>query len=216
MLRRPSRLTILLGVLLGAAPSVACGQGTSSPDRTILGFELGFSRASFSPALGTEDREGGMIGGFIAERFGTLFALQGELLFTKKGGSVPVETQLGLVDVGVQLIYVEAPLLARVTLPVGTHLRPVVFGGGSFALSVGCEFQFEIQGALNQARCDQPGTGLELSSTDWSGIFGGGVEYGWHRSAVRLELRRLIGLKNLVEGVEQKNRAWVVLFGINF
>jgi hypothetical protein len=216
MTRRPARLIIMLGLLLGAAPSVACGQGTSPPDRTYLGFELGYSRASFSPALGTEASEGGMIGGFIGQRLSNVFGLQAELLFTKKGGSVPVDTPVGLVNVGVQLIYVEAPLLARVTLPLGTRLRPVVFGGGSFALSVGCEFQFQIQGAVTVARCDQPGTGLELSSTDWSGIFGGGLEYGWHRSAVRVEVRRFIGMRNLVEGVDQKNRAWVFLLGITF
>jgi hypothetical protein len=216
MIRRSARFIAMLGLFLGAAPSVACGQGDRAPDRTILGFELGYSRASFAPANGTEPREGGMIGGLIGQRLGSLFAFQAELVFTTKGGSIPVATPGGPVDAGVQLVYVEAPVLARVTLPVGKQLRPVLLGGGSFALSVGCEFQLPGQNAVAQARCDQPGTGLQLSSTDWSAIVGGGVEYTWHRSAIRLELRRFIGLRNVVEGGEGKNRAWVALFGITF
>src|SRR6476660_6394556 len=141
MIRRPARFIIILGLFLGAAPSVACAQGTRPPDRTVLGFELGYSRASFEPSGGTGTRQGGMIGGFIAQRLGSLFAAQAELVFTKKGGSLPAATPTGSTAAAVQLVYVEAPVMARVTLPVGNRLRPVLFGGGSFALSVGCEFQ---------------------------------------------------------------------------
>lgn len=217
MTRRSARFTLILVLFLGVAPSVAPAQGVRPPDRTLLGFEVGFSSSSFEPSAGTGAREGGMIGSFVAQRLSNLFSAQVELVFTKKGGSLPAVTPTGSTAAAVQLVYVEAPVLARVTLPVGSRLRPVLFGGGSFALSVGCEFQVEVQGVVAESRCDQPGTGLELSSTDWSAILGGGIEYAWKRSTeIRLEIRRFIGLHNVVEGSEGKNRAWVALFGITF
>ena len=217
MIRRSARFNIILGLFLGAAPSLVCAQNVRPPDHTLLGFELGFSSASFEPSGGTGSRQGGVIGGFIAQRLGNLFAAQAELVFTRKGGSLPAATPTGSAEAAVQLVYVEAPLLGRVTLPVGGRLRPVLYGGGSFALSVGCEFQLEVPGAVAESRCDEAGTGLQLSSTDWSAILGGGVEYAWKPGTeIRLELRRVIGLRNVVEGFEGKNRAWVALFGITF
>ncbi len=212
MIWRPSRFIVMLGVLLGAAaPSVLPAQAGN----TGLGFEIGYSRASFAPRGITGAREGSLIGGFVSQRLSGPLSAQIELLFTTKGGSLPASTPAGPARATVQLVYVELPLLARVALPLG-RVRPVLLGGGSYALSVGCEFELQVAGAFGQARCDQPGTGLELAGADLSAILGGGVEYAWRSSALRLELRRFIGLRDVVEGTEGKNRVWVVLFGITF
>ena len=218
MSRRPIRFNAMLVLFLGAAPSAVCaqGQGGRAVDHTALGFELGYSRASFAPRGITGEREGGMIGGFISQQLSGPLTAQLELLFTTKGGSLLAETPAGPARAVVQLVYVELPLLARVTLPLGGRVRPVLLGGGSYALSVGCEFQIQVAGAFGQARCDQPGTGLELARSDLSAIVGGGVEYSWKKSTARLELRRFVGLRDVVKGTEGKNRVWVVLFGITF
>jgi hypothetical protein len=213
MIWRPSSLIPLLGLLLGAAaPSLLPAQ----EDNTGVGFELGYSRASFAPGGLTDAHEGSLLGGFVSQRLSGPLSAQAELLFTTKGGSVTLGTPVGPVRAAIQLIYIELPLLARVTLPLGRRVRPVLLGGGSYALSVGCEFQVQVAGAFGQARCDQPGSGLELAKADLSAIVGGGVEYAWRTSAVRLELRRFVGLRDVVEGGEGRNRVWVLLFGITF
>jgi hypothetical protein len=202
----------MIGMLLGAVPCGLHAQG----NRRALGFELGYSRATFAPSGLSDAREGGLIGGFIGQRISAPVSAQIELLLTTKGGALAVDTPSGPARAAVQLVYIELPLLARVAVPLGSRLHPVVLGGGSYALSVGCEFQVDVPGAFGQVRCDQAGTGLELVQSDMSAILGGGLEYLWRGSTVRLELRRFIGLRNVVEGGEGKNRAWVVLFGITF
>jgi hypothetical protein len=202
----------MIGMLLGAVPCGLHAQG----NRRALGFELGYSRATFAPSGLSDAREGGLIGGFIGQRIRGPVSAQIELLLTTKGGALAVDTPSGPARAAVQLVYIELPLLARVAVPLGSRLHPVVLGGGSYALSVGCEFQVDVPGAFGQVRCDQAGTGLELVQSDMSAILGGGLEYLWRGSTVRLELRRFIGLRNVVEGGEGKNRAWVVLFGITF
>lgn len=208
---RPTRIA-MIGMLLGAVAGGLHAQGS----RRALGFELGYSRASFVPGGLSGVREGSLIGGFIGQRISGPVSAQIELLVSTKGGALAVDTPSGPTRAAVQLVYIELPLLARVALPLGRRLHPVVLGGGSYALSVGCEFQLDVPGAFGQLRCDQAGTGLELVQSDLSAILGGGLEYLWHRSTVRLELRRFIGLRNVVEGGEGKNRAWVALFGITF
>jgi hypothetical protein len=211
MIWRPSRFIPMLGLLLGAAaPSLLSAQ----EDDTGVGFELGYSRASFAPGGLTDAHEGSLIGGFFSQRLAGPLSAQVELLFTTKGGSMSLATPAGPTRAAIQLVYVELPLLARVTLPLGRRVRPVLLGGGSYALSVGCEFQ--IPGAFGEARCDQAGSGLELAKSDLSVIVGGGVEYAWRTSAVRLELRRFVGVRDVVQGGEGRNRVWVLLFGITF
>jgi hypothetical protein len=212
MIWRPSRFIVIVGVCLGAGPSGLRAQG----GRTGLGFEVGYSRASFAPSSLTEAREGSLIGGFISQRVSGPLSGQIELLFATKGGALTAATPDGPVRAAVQLVYIEVPLLARATVPLGRRLKPILLGGGSYALSVGCEFQVEVPGAFGQVPCDQSGTGLQLVKSDMSAIVGGGLEYAWGSSAVRLELRRFIGLRTVVEGSEGKNRAWVALFGVTF
>jgi hypothetical protein len=208
---RPTRIA-MIGMLLGAVP---CGLQAQS-SRRALGFELGYSRASFAPGGLSGAREGSLIGGFIGQQIGGPVSAQIELLLTTKGGALPVDTPAGPASAAVQLVYIEVPVLARIAVPLAGRLHPVLLGGGSYALSVGCEFQVDVPATLGQVRCDQPGTGLELVQSDLSAILGGGVEYRWRSSTVRLELRRFIGVRNVVEGGEGKNRVWVALVGITF
>jgi len=208
---RPTSIA-MIGVLLGAVPGGLHAQDT----RRALGLELGYSRASFAPGGLSGAREGSLIGGFIGQRISGPVSAQIELLFTTKGGALPVNTPAGPASAAVQLVYIELPLLARVALPLGRRLNPVLLGGGSYALSVGCEFQVDAAVAFGELRCDQAGTGLELVRSDMSAIAGGGVEYRWGGSTVRLELRRFIGLRNVVAGGQGKNRAWVAIVGITF
>jgi outer membrane protein with beta-barrel domain len=211
MSRRP-RTYLALAVLLGALPR---GIRAQEPG-TQLGFELGYSRARFQPPGPQSDsRDGSVIAGFVSRRIAGPLSGQIELMFSRRGGGLTAQTAAGTTVGTVQLIYVEVPLLARVTLPVG-RLRPVLLGGGSLAVSVGCELQAEGVDNIEQQRCDGAGADPSLAGTDVSAIVGGGLEYPWRGSYLRLEVRRTIGLKNLLANDQLKSRVWAVLAGITF
>lgn len=193
-----------------AAPPGAAGQLS----RTQIGFQVGYSRAGFSgePTL-SESREGSLFGVFVDRRIAGPAGVQLEFLLAKKGGGLSSAVGGTPVGIGVQLVYVEMPLLARLTIPTAGAVRPSLFGGGAFALNIGCDFQTEIPGQVLQQGCDEAG-GVSISSTDVSAIAGGGVVWRTGGSEARLELRRGVGLEAVTPGV--KNRVWAVLFGITF
>jgi len=164
---RLTRFIVIVGLLLGAAPSGLRAQGS----RPGLGFELGYSRASFAP--------GGLTGpGRKSDRRLHQPANQrtaqrpDRAPVYDQSGALTAGTPVGPAPAAVQTVYVEIPLLARVVLPLGRRVSPVLLGGGSYALSVGCEFQADVPGAFAQTRCDQPGTGLQLVKSDMSAIVG--------------------------------------------
>jgi hypothetical protein len=210
MLRR-SHVYLVLSGLIGVLP-----RGLPAQERgTQIGLELGYSSAQFRPA-GTlnESREGSLVAGFVSRRIAGPLSGQIELMFSRKGGGLSAAGTGGTVLSSVQLVYVEVPLLARVAVPLG-RLRPVLIGGGSLAISVGCELQVEGADNLEQAPCDG-GSSVSLAGSDFNAIFGGGLEYPLHSATLRLELRRVIGLRNLSAGEDLKNRVWAVLLGITF
>lgn len=209
MSRRP--LTCLA---IGAMLALPRGIRAQEPG-TQLGFELGYSRARFEPAGTSSDtRDGSLIAGFLSHRIAGPLSGQVELMFSRKGGRLATQTAAGPTVGMVQQIYVEVPLLVRAELPVG-RLRPVLLGGGSVAVSVGCELQAEGIDNVEQQRCDGAGADPSLAGTDISAIVGGGLEYPWRGSYLRLELRRTIGLKNLLAS-DLKNRVWAILAGVTF
>jgi len=206
------RVCLLLGVLLGAVPPGASAQ----QPRTLLGLELGYSRAQFEPpGTPSESRDGSLIAAFVSQHIAGPLSAQLELMFSRKGGGLSAVSSAGTTSGTAQLIYVEIPLLARVALPIG-RLRPVLLGGGSFAISVGCELQVQGLDNIAQQRCDGANANPSLAGTDFNAIVGGGLEYPWRSSYLRLEVRRVVGLHDLSASQQIKNRVWAVVAGITF
>jgi outer membrane protein with beta-barrel domain len=211
MTRRP-RDRFLLAALLAAVSSEVRAQEPG----TRLGFELGYSQARFvSSGTSGDSRDGSLIAGFLERRIAGPLSGQAELMFSRRGGALSAAGPGGGVAGTAQLIYVEIPVLARLTLPVG-RLRPVLLGGGSFAVSVGCELQVAGPDNLEQQPCDGPAATVPLTGSDLSAVFGGGIDYGWKGSHLRLEVRRTIGLRDVAAGQDIRNRVWAVLLGITF
>ena len=211
MVRRPHGC-LLLGALLAAVPSGVRAQESG----TELGFELGYSDAQFvSSGTGGDSRDGSLIAGFLTRRIAGPVSGQIELMFSRRGGGLSATGASGTIAGTAQLIYVELPLLARLTLPIG-RLRPVLLGGGSFAVSVGCELQVAGPDNIEQQPCDGPTATVPLAGSDFSAVLGGGIDYPWKSSHLRLEVRRTIGLRDVAAGQDVKNRVWAVLLGITF
>ena len=211
MVRRPLDF-FLLGLFLVAVPSGARAQESA----TQLGLELGYSHAQFVSAGGGGSwRDGSLIAGFLTRRLAGPVSGQLEVMFSRRGGGLSATGAGGTIAGTAQLIYVEVPLLARLTLPVG-RLRTVLLGGGSFAVSVGCELQVAGPDNIEQQPCDGPAAVVPVAGSDFSAVLGGGLEYPWKGSHLRLEVRRTIGLRDVATSPDVKNRVWAVLLGITF
>ncbi|HET8624159.1 MAG TPA: porin family protein [Gemmatimonadales bacterium] len=204
------RLLVLAVCVFGVA-APAAGQ----KEHSDLGFQLGYSRARFSgdqSGIG-ESRTGSLFGAFIGTPLAGPLNVQAEIFLAKKGGGLSTTIAAVPVQVSVQLIYLEVPLLARIVIPVGGRLHPNVFGGGSVALNVGCDIQAEVPGLVSQEACDEAGT-LQVNTFDLGAVVGAGVEYDWRKSNARLEIRQTFGLREVAPGGLVKNRVWAILFGI--
>jgi hypothetical protein len=211
MLRR-SQFCLVLAGLVGVLPGALRAQGRD----TQIGFELGYSHARFSPVgVSSATQEGSIIAGFLSRRIAGPLSGQIELMLSRRGGGLSAPDASGTFLGTAQLVYIEVPVLARITVPVG-RLRPVLLGGGSFAVSVGCELQVAGADNVEQERCDGDSATVALAGSDFNAVFGGGLEYTTRSATLRLELRRIVGLRNLAPGQDLKNRVWAVLAGITF
>jgi hypothetical protein len=196
-------------LLLAAAPAAA------QREHADLGFQVGYSRARFSDQSGLgESRNGSVFGVFLGTPVAGPLSAQAELFLVKKGGGLTAVVSNIPVQVSLQLVYLELPLLARIAVPVGGRFHPNLFGGGAVALNIGCDIQAEIPGVIAQQACDETAGQLEVNSFDFAAVMGAGIEYDWRDSSARLEIRRTIGLRDVAPGDPTKNRTWGILFGI--
>ena len=198
-----------LVLLLAAAPAAA------QREHADLGFQLGYSRARFSGDQSglAESRNGSLFGVFLGTPLAGPLSAQAELFLAKKGGGLSTVVATVPVQLSLQLVYLEVPLLARLAVPVGGRIHPNVFGGGSVALNIGCDIQAEIPGIIAQEACDEAGD-VVVNSVDLGAVVGAGIEYDWRDSSARLELRQTIGLREVAPGDPTKNRSWAILVGI--
>jgi hypothetical protein len=200
---------VAVALLVVAAPAAA------QTEHSDLGFQLGYSRARFSgdqSGLG-ESRSGSLFGMFVGTPVAGPLTAQAEIFLAKKGGGLSTTVDNTLVEVSVQLVYIEVPLLARFIIPLGGRLHPNLFGGGSLALNIGCDIQAEASGLLAQQACDEAGD-VAVHTIDLGAVVGAGFEYDWRDSNLRVEIRQTIGLRTVSPGDPAKNRAWALLFGI--
>jgi hypothetical protein len=196
-------------LLFVAAPAAA------QDEHSDLGFQLGYSRARFSGNQTglAESRSGSLFGVFLGLPVAGPLNAQLEVFLARKGGGLSTVVADIPLQVSVQLVYIEMPVLARFVIPLGGRVHPNVFGGGSVALNIGCDIQAEIPGLLAQQACDEA-SDVAVHTLDFGAVLGAGLEYDWRDSNARLEIRQTIGLREVAPGDTARNRAWALLFGI--
>ncbi|HEX5386332.1 MAG TPA: outer membrane beta-barrel protein [Gemmatimonadales bacterium] len=213
---RISRRAFASVLALAALGAPAAARAQTAP--VALGVQLGYSRAGFTDVGGgtlNESRDGTLFGVFVDRRVAGPVGAQLELFIAKRGGGLTGTLDGVPIRISAQLVYLDFPLLARVAIPVGSrHVRPVIFGGGSASFNIGCDFQAEVPGQVVQVTCgDSAAGGVGIRGVDFGAIVGGGLEYSWRRSALRLELRETFGLRTVTTDAQFKNRTWAMLFG---
>lgn len=174
-------LTVLLTLPVAAQRPIAAGVRAGVSLSSLYGDDVDNAnmRAHFN---------GGV---FATYRFGELFAVQPEVLFSEKGGNVSGAMLAASGDATYTFGYLEIPLLAKVYVPTAAALRPSVFAGP--ALDV------KLYGDV-----DNENLKGQLKNTDFGIVGGVGLDYrlgGFHvrQRSLSLDARYTYGLTDVLD-----------------
>ena len=134
-------------------------ESAAAQQRAAFGAEVGYSRADMIGEASdlVEARQGAITGVYLHLPLNRVLSLRPELLFSLRGGRtlVRVADPPSIADLDIELAYFEVPVLARAALPHG-RFRPVVFGGPSLAVQIGCDFVLTGDTSSTRLTCGQP------------------------------------------------------------
>ena len=212
-------LAATLGVaicLMGVA------RGAAAQERAAVGAQVGYSSADLTGENSdlAESRQGAITGVYLHLPVNRVVSVRPEVLFSLKGGRTLTLVDGAVAEVDIELAYLELPILARFTLPRG-RFRPVVFGGPSAGIQIGCDFLFVVVPDSFRFTCGQDEvTGVRVTGVrewDLGWIAGAAIEMHLPRTTLALQGRYSAGLRSLLEGpVDLRNRGMAVLFGLTF
>lgn len=191
------------------------GQHPKAP----VGVQVGYSRAAFGGRDGPNlnGRQGALAGAYLTGRLSPGLAIQPELLFALKGGRL-----LGTVDgapasYDVELAYLEMPVVAKVA-PLSGHrtLHPVVFAGPAPSVRIGCDLERSFESGPQRTACEDI-TGFGFTRLDMGAVVGAGMQLDWAETALAIEVRYTVGLRDALEGTRDiRNRQLGVMLALNF
>jgi hypothetical protein len=200
-------------------------RAAAAQERAAVGAEVGYSRADLVGANSdlVESRQGAITGVYLHLPINSVVSVRPEVLFSLRGGRAQtlIEGGSDVAEVDIELAYLELPVLARLTLP-GGRFRPVVFGGPSVALQIGCDFLFTVQMRSFRLTCGETAdtTVREVSGVrewDFGWIAGAAVEMHLPRTTLALQGRYSAGFRSVLQGpVDLRNRGVAILFGLTF
>ena len=189
-------LTILLFVLF-VTTAVSAKEGTLSygPKFALNFASEGGDNSSY---ISSSTKFG--IGGFVIYGLADPFALQGELLYNRKGctstGYNPNVTFTGS--------YLDVVALAKYLIPLEGDIKPAIFAGPSL-------------GILLSANYEQGGTTTDytsnVSGADFALVFGAGAAHKMGNGSIIFDLRYYLGLSNVNKNSPPSNTNQI--FSIN-
>lgn len=193
-----------------------------------LGFRGGASISDFSlesdeVAPDLDSSTGLLLGAFVDVPLATNLSFQPGLQYVQKGAEVSAVEDGMEVSLGIDLAYLEIPLLLRYAFPtdgpVGVHL----FAGPALGFEASCEVGVEGGGFRASFDCDQGEEvdfAFDTKSLDVGALFGGGLSFEAGPGALLVEGSYNLGLTNLAEDADEgesvKNRAFYVTAGYTF
>ncbi len=194
------------------------GQGQSRP---VIGVELGYTRASFN-GNGAGDvtlHEGAVAGAYFQVPLDSWLTVRpGIQIASKGGGTTVVASDSGTrVRFGLDLVYLDVPVLLRARLPSIGGTRLILVGGGVPGLQIGCNVDLtNLQGGpLTRSKCGDLPVGIFRG---WDVELLGGVGFGIpiERSELALEARYTQGLRSITDLGDVRNRALTFVISVPF
>lgn len=203
----------------------ACLGGVVEPvrgqARAAVGAEVGYSRADLigEDSDLVESRQGAITGVYLHLPVSPVLSIRPELLFSLRGGRTLVLLDGLVTESDIELAYLELPVLARAVLPRG-RFRPVLFGGPSLALQIGCDLLFSnVEGSSRFTCGEEDGQQAVSRVREWdlAWVAGAALEMHLPRTTLALQGRYTAGIRSILEGpVDLRNRGIAVLFGLTF
>jgi hypothetical protein len=205
-------LSVLAAALL--APAALSAQLT-------LGARAGIAMSSITGTFTTpdsEEQESTTIdfgnrtaltaGVFLTIPLSQYFSLQPELLYVSRGAKAEDNFNIfgfaASYEVTITVNYLEIPVLARLHIPTGSALTPVVFAGPSMGLKIGEATAKVKVSALGQSQeGTQEGFDDEVKSSDVGAVFGAGVDFALGGGRLVLDARYRLGLTKMAEAPDE-------------
>ena len=194
---------------------------------TMVGGKAGFNVSDLSfdaaPGEAIDTRTDFVGGGFVSFPVGDYFAIQPEVLYTRKGAKISDSEED--VEVEAKVDYVEIPvLLVARLMDQNSSTRPIVYAGPAVSFETKCEFEGSVEGVSASVDCDRLSEvggdeDIETKGTDFGLVFGGGVEFNAGSAVIILEGRYNVGLVDIndtTDDEEIKNRAFSFMAGVGF
>jgi len=207
MLRRC--LWAVLGVLFAAGLAVpqASAQGIKLGVKGGLNIaNIGGSEADslafllFDADVPKKSNAGFVAGAFAEFMIGNMFAIQPEVLYSKKG----VKFEESGAEVKIKVDYIEIPVLLKINIPIeGSKVHPNVYAGPAVAIKSSCKLSGSAASVSVDVDCEGQDivdlTGFEIlvKSTDFGLVFGGGVSFDVGGADVGVDVRYTLGLSTI-------------------
>ncbi|MBD3184041.1 outer membrane beta-barrel protein [Candidatus Poribacteria bacterium] len=139
----------------------------------------------------TDFRTAGIAGIFVTIKMGgEMLAIQPEVLFSMKGAETDSDLlSNNILDVSMQLDYVEIPILAKISFPISETLTPNIFIGPVIALNTKAKAKYEILGVEREDDLEN------ITDLDMGLVLGGGIKI----NKLLVEVRYTMGLKSIYE-----------------
>ena len=209
-------VSLTLGLLLQAADaraqSLRFGVKGGIASTTLVGEDV--------KDLGAKSLTGGIAGGFLTVQFGQFFALQPEVLWTRKGAQLTIEDEEvpgSAMEGDFRVDYIEIPLLAQAIFALpGDRVLPRIFAGPAVSFKNRCEAQVDDGGVEVKMDCDE--VDADVTKTDWGAVMGLGTEIDLGALALVLDARASFGLNTIDDTAnpdEIKNRSLSAMVGVS-
>ncbi len=215
MIRLISTLILML--------AIATMPGQAAAQSTYLGFVggLNVSDLNFEDVGSSGSTNSFHAGVFANFSVGQSLSIQPELLYTVKGAEV--------VDFGpvlgqdLKLTYLQIPVLARLSFPANSNTRGHIFAGPAVAFELNCKVEGEVLTLDTSVDCASFGGGeggpIDTSSTDFSIMFGGGLNFDLNGTLLFLDARFDVGISDIEDRTglaSVRNRTLMLSAGVGF
>jgi hypothetical protein len=155
-----------------------------------------------------------VFGAFVAFNLSPMMAIQPEIYYWTGGASAEEFDDPDTYKMELLLNYIHVPVLAKFRFGTG-QLKPILFAGPAVSFLTTATEKMYFNGEFEDEMDIKP----FLKSTDFSAVFGTGLEYAMSKITLILDIRYNLGFTNINnkgEDTSIKNKAWMFMLGIGF
>jgi hypothetical protein len=170
--------------------------------------------AGGGPSASYDNLQKPVFGAFVTFNLSPMLAVQPEVYYWTGGANVEVADGTDTYRMELLFNYIHVPVLAKFRFGTG-QLKPVLFAGPAVSFLTTAKQKDFLNGTLEDEMDVKP----YLKSTDFSAVFGTGLEYSLKKIVLILDVRYNLGFSNINsvgEGTSIKNKAWMFMLGIGF